>query len=219
MNQQLFHHSMNYIAKGSIVAVGLIVGLIGAGWFVFVQSPFVTNVGVAVQQPIPFSHEHHVRGLGLDCRYCHTSVEEAAFAGIPPTETCMTCHSQVWTDAPMLEPARTSFQTGESLEWVRVHDLADYVYFNHSAHINVGIGCESCHGRVDKMPLMSKANTLRMSWCLDCHRAPENFIRPQEEVVTMGWVPPIPQSELGPQLVAEQHIDVKRLEDCSICHR
>ena len=217
----IFHPSMNTIAMVSILGGILLVAVLGGAIYYFVQAPFMTNVGVAVDQPVPFSHLHHVRQLGIDCRYCHTSVDQSEFAGVPPTETCMTCHSQIWTEAPMLEPVRVSWQEEEPLQWNRVHNLAAFVYFNHSAHINNGIGCESCHGDVANMPLMWKANTLQMQWCLDCHRAPEQHLRPLEEVTTMGYEPPDGQTQeaLGRELIAEYGIEVGRLDDCSICHR
>ncbi len=217
----IFHPSMNTIARASIVGVILLVGVLGGAVFYFVQSPFMTNVGVAVDQPVPFSHLHHVRQLGMDCRYCHTSVEDSAFAGIPPTETCMTCHSQVWTEAPLLEPVRASWQNEEPMQWNRVHNLSGFVYYNHSAHVNNGVGCESCHGRIDNMPLTWKENTLQMGWCLQCHRDPAQYLRPNEEITTMGYELPegVDQRTLGTQLIAEYGIEVGRLDDCSICHR
>jgi hypothetical protein len=172
---------------------------------------------VVKEQPVPFSHKHHVTDDGIDCRYCHTSVETSHFAGLPATEVCMSCHSQIWTNAAMLEPVRASWRTGESLQWTRVHDLPEFVYFNHSIHINKGIGCASCHGRVDKMPLMFKANTLYMNWCLECHRAPEKFVRPREEVFNMAYQAPSNQLELGQELVKKYHI--QKLTDCYTCHR
>ena len=182
---QIFHPSMNTIARLSIF--GAVFVLIGVGLIInyVVRSPVMTQVNVAVEQPVPFSHLHHVRQLGLDCRYCHTSVEDSAFAGIPPTETCMTCHSQIWTEAALLEPVRASFRTGEPLQWNRVNNVSDFVYFNHSIHVNKGVGCETCHGQVDRMPLTWKSKTLFMQWCLECHRQPENFIRPVDQVFTM----------------------------------
>lgn len=216
---QIFHPSSNTISRVSIFGgVFILAGVVWL-WVTFLRSAYVTQVGVAREQPIPFSHEHHVSGLGIDCRYCHTSVEESSFAGLPPTETCMTCHSQIWADSPVLEPIRASFRTDRSIEWVRVHNLPDFVYFNHSIHVNKGIGCESCHGRVDQMPLVWKTESLQMEWCLECHRAPEKFIRPREEVFTMGWQPPEDQLILGRRLVAEYHINVKQLTNCSVCHR
>jgi hypothetical protein len=166
---------------------------------------------------MPFSHKHHVQGPGIDCRYCHTSVENAAFAGIPPTQTCMTCHSQVWDDSPMLVPVQESFRTGNALTWTRVHDLPDYAYFDHSIHVKQGIGCVTCHGRVDQMPLMWQEASLQMAWCLDCHRAPERFVRPRSQVLTMDWELPVYQAALGQQLLREYHI--QRLPSGSVCHR
>lgn len=217
----IFHPSMNTIARVSIIgAVLFVTGLSGALIYL-VRSPIMTNVGVAVQQPVPFSHLHHVRQIGLDCQYCHTSVEDSSFANVPPTETCMTCHSQIWTEAPMLEPVRQSFQNETPIEWNRVHNLSDFVFFNHSAHVNNGVGCESCHGEVDNMPLTWKANTLQMEWCLACHRNPAQYVRPRDEITTMGYELPDGQDQLtvGTQLVAEYGIEVGRLDDCSICHR
>jgi len=217
MSSQIFHPSMNTISRVTIF--GAVIIVIGLGLIVnyVVRSSFMTQVNVAREQPVPFSHLHHVDQLGLDCRYCHTSVEDSSFAGIPPTETCMTCHSQIWTEAPMLEPVRESFRTGQPLQWTRVHDLSDFVYFNHSIHVEKGIGCETCHGRVDQMPLTWKSETLHMEWCLECHRHPENGIRPPGEVFTTGWQPESP--ELGRQLIAQQNINADPLDDCSICHR
>src|SRR5688572_27946132 len=186
---QLFHRNTNIYSRLSVLAVLLFVGGLGAVLALLNWSGYNTNQNVRVDQPVPFSHAHHVGGLGIDCRYCHTSVEESYAAGIPPTKTCMSCHSQIWTNAEMLEPVRASYRDDKSLEWVRVHDLPEFVYFNHSIHVNKGIGCESCHGRVDEMPLMWKAETLNMEWCLECHREPERFLRPRTEIFTMGWDP------------------------------
>lgn len=185
---QIFHKSFNSLAKISIVAGGLVaLTAVGYAALLFNRAPYVTQVEVAYEQPVPFSHDHHVGGIGIDCRYCHTTVEVSAKAGIPPTKTCMTCHSQVWKDAPMLEPVRASFREDKSIPWVRVHDLPDFVYFDHSIHVNKGVGCESCHGRVDKMPLMWRQNTLNMEWCLSCHRDPTPNLRPKDAIYEMGW--------------------------------
>lgn len=209
------------MARLSILVVGGIA--IGAVFFLFAynRSDYFTNVHVAREQPVPFSHARHVGQNGIDCRYCHTSVTESNFAGIPPTETCMTCHSQVLPDAPMLEPVRTSFRSGKPLEWTRVHDLPDFVYFNHSIHVAKGVGCATCHGQVDKMPLLWKTNTLQMDWCLNCHRNPEQYLRPREHVFDMNWKLPAgeDQIEMGKKLVKEYNVNVHQLTNCSICHR
>jgi hypothetical protein len=179
---QIFHRSANSLARFSVLATVFILVAIGGALTELQRSSYVTRQNEAHVQTPPFSHQHHVAGLGIDCRYCHTSVEESNFAGIPPTKTCMNCHAQIWTNAPMLEPVRNSFRTGQSLKWERVHDLPEFVYFDHGIHINKGVGCYSCHGDVDNMPLMLQANTLLMEWCLDCHRAPEKFVRPKQIV-------------------------------------
>jgi len=181
------------------------------------RSSYMAQTFVPRNQPVPFSHKHHVSGLGIDCRHCHTTVEDSAYAGIPPTKTCMNCHSQVWKDSPMLEPVRASFQNDQSLEWTRVHDLPDFVYFDHSIHVNKGVGCATCHGRVDQMPLMWKVSTLRMEWCLDCHRNPEPHLRPRDEIFNMTWQPPADEPDLAERLAKEYN--VRHATDCSVCHR
>ena len=214
---QIFPKSANAWSKASIFAVlGLVVTL-GAAVGVLQRSDFVTTANTNREQPVQFSHQHHVGGIGIDCLYCHSSVEVSYSAGIPPTKTCINCHSQIWSTSPYLEPVRSSFRDDKPLQWLRVHDLPDFVYFNHSIHIKKGMGCETCHGRVDKMPLMRQQNTLQMEWCLNCHRNPEQFVRPRSEVFTMGYVPAVDQRELGPQLVAEYKI--QSLTNCSVCHR
>lgn len=216
---QLFPRKANAVAKATIVGgIVLITALVWA-WDAIYFSPYTTRVQQPRSQIVPFSHKHHVDGLGIDCRYCHTSVEKSAFAGIPPTETCMTCHSQLWTDAPMLAPVRASLATDQPLHWKRIHDLPDFVFFNHSIHVNKGIGCSTCHGRVDEMPLTWKQNTLYMKWCLNCHSQPERFIRPREEVFNMQWQSPQDQLALGQRLKSEYHVHSEQLKDCSMCHR
>ncbi len=217
---QIFQPRSNTIARFSIISVVLL--LMGAGWGLHAVywSPFTTRVNVPLQQPVPFSHEHHAGGLGIDCRYCHSSVEKSPFAGIPPTETCMTCHSQLYTDAPMLAPVRESLVSGKPIPWQRVHDLPDFVFFNHSIHLDKGIGCSTCHGRVDRMPLTWQANTLYMKWCLDCHKEPEKFIRDRKEIFNMAWEPPPDQAERGRKLAAEYHLlRAQEMTQCSLCHR
>jgi hypothetical protein len=217
---QIFHPSTNTFSKASIFgAVFIIAGLAWALVQIF-RSPFGTRVTVPIDQPVPFSHRQHVGSLGLDCRYCHVGVERSAFADFPPTHTCMTCHSQVLVESPILEPVRQSFETGQSIPWNKVHNLADFTYFDHSIHISKGVGCETCHGRVDEMPLVWKTETLYMEWCLECHRSPERYLRPVEAVFEMGYMPPENQLSLGRRLVQEYQIAPRsQLEDCSICHR
>jgi hypothetical protein len=214
---QIFSKSANAWSKASIFAVLGLVASIGGAVGALQRSDFVTGANTFKDQPVQFSHQHHVGGIGIDCRYCHTSVEVSSTAGIPPTKTCINCHSQIWSNSPYLEPVRSSFRDDKPLKWLRVHDTPDFVYFNHSIHVKKGMGCETCHGRVDQMPLMRQQNSLQMEWCLNCHRNPEQFVRPRSEVFTMGYVPAVDQRELGPQLVAEYKI--QSLTNCSVCHR
>lgn len=214
---QIFHRSTNTLSRVTIFgAVFIVAGLLGALYMID-RSSYVTREGIAREQPVPFSHRRHVAGNGIDCRYCHTSVEESSFAGIPPTKTCMNCHSEIWKDSPMLEPVRTSFETGKPLEWTRVHDLPDFVYFNHSVHVKKGIGCTTCHGPIDEMALTWQAESLQMEWCLSCHRQPEKFVRPREFVFRTDWEPPADQLEQGRRLVEEY--DIRSMTSCSTCHR
>jgi hypothetical protein len=187
---QVFDRSSNALARASLVLIGLIVIALGVTLDQLQRSPWVTRQGQRADQPIPFSHKHHVEGLGLQCQYCHTTVEVSSYAGIPPTKTCMNCHAQIWTNAALLQPVRDSWATGQSIQWIKVHDLPDYVYFNHSIHVNKGIGCSSCHGRVDQMPLMYMENSLQMEWCLNCHRNPAANLRPTSEIYNMAWQGP-----------------------------
>ncbi len=187
---QVFDRNSNALVRASLVLTGLIVIGLGVGLNSLQRSPWVTRQGQRPDQPVPFSHKHHVEGLGLQCQYCHTGVEQSSYAGIPPTKTCINCHAQIWTNAALLEPVRHSWATGESINWIRVHDLPDYVYFNHEIHVNKGIGCASCHGRVDEMPLMYEENSLQMEWCLNCHRNPSVNLRPTAEIYNMAWSGP-----------------------------
>ncbi len=214
---QIFPKSSNIWSKASIVVVLGVVASLGAALPVLQRSDFVTTANKYKDQPVQFSHQHHVGGIGIDCRYCHTAVEVSSSAGIPPTKTCINCHSQIWSTSPYLEPVRASFRDDKPLKWWRVHDLPDFVYFNHSIHVKKGVGCETCHGRVDKMPLMRQQNSLQMEWCINCHRNPEKYVRPRSEVLTMGYQPAVAQEELGPQLVTEYKI--QSLTNCSVCHR
>ena len=214
---QIFSGAANTIARFTLWGFAAAVGL--AMWVgaMIVRSPYETRQEEPREQPVPFSHEHHVGGLGIDCRYCHTTVETSSFANLPATKICMNCHSQMWAASPALEPVRESYRTGRSIAWTRVYDLPDFVYFNHSVHVNKGIGCSECHGRVDKMPLTWQAVSLEMQWCLDCHRHPEERVRPQSEVFNMAYVHPRNQAALGRRLVHEYGI--QSLTSCSNCHR
>ena len=231
---QIFHPSTNTIAKATIF--GALILVAAAAWVgaQVYRSAYVTGVEEAMEQPVQFSHEHHVAGLGIDCRYCHTSVETSAFAGIPPTKTCMTCHSQIWTNAEMLEPVRQSWRTGGPIRWNRVHDLPDFAHFDHSIHVSKGIGCVSCHGRVDQMPLMWKEQSLYMEWCLQCHRDPAQHVRPREQVFNLEWDWPagVNRDEEVKKLIElynikakpvppkDEHHEMKpnQLTNCSVCH-
>jgi hypothetical protein len=214
---QIFHPSTNTISRLTIFGGAVLIVVLVLALAAINESPYITEVGVARSQPVPFSHKHHVGDDGIDCRYCHTSVEESSFAGIPPTKTCMNCHTQIWSDSPMLEPVRESFRTGNSIQWTRVHNLPGFVYFDHSIHIHKGVGCSTCHGPVDQMPLMWRQNTLYMDWCLECHRAPERYVRPRQYVFSMDYRPPADQIALGQKLVKEYNIE--KLTSCSTCHR
>jgi hypothetical protein len=214
---QIFHRSANTLSKLSLAGLLIVVGSLIFTAILVARSNYVTRAHEYVEQPVQFSHRHHVKDDGIDCRYCHTSVETSAFAGIPPTKTCMNCHSQIWSQAPILEPIRASFREDKPVRWIRVHDLPDFVYFNHSIHVKKGMGCETCHGRIDEMPLTLQENTLQMEWCINCHRNPQNYVRPRGEIYTMGYKPPVPQSVMGPQLVKEYGI--RGNTSCSTCHR
>src|SRR6476661_3510063 len=212
---QIFHHSTNALAKITIYgAVFIIVALL---WVAVELNRSAWNTGqwLERQQPVQFSHKHHVGDDGIDCRYCHTSVETSSFAGLPPTETCMSCHSQIWANAELLEPVRESYRTGKSIQWVRVHDLPDFVFFNHSIHVSKGIGCSTCHGRVDQMPLLYKVNTLYMQWCIECHRDPSRYVRPRDQVFNPAYQYPHDQAVLGARLVREYKIESST--DCVTC--
>lgn len=214
---QIFRPRSNPIALALLMgAAAGVVGLAAVA-AVLARSDYATGQGTAPQQPVPFSHKHHAGSLGIDCGYCHTSADDAGFAGVPPTHTCMTCHSQLWTNAEMLAPVRHSLAAGEPLHWRRVHDLADFVYFDHRAHINNGVGCESCHGRVDRMSLMRQHAPLTMQWCLDCHRDPAPRLRPPDRITEMGYDPA--QGPPGHALMQRYGIDPQGLTNCTTCHR
>ena len=225
---QIFHRAFNTLSLVSIYGAVVFLGLLGWAIAVLARSPYATNVGVTREQPVPFSHAHHVNELGIDCRYCHQTAEEGHFAGIPPTKTCMNCHSQVWVGADMLAPVRESWKSGKPIAWNRVHRLGEFCYFNHSVHVKKGIGCVSCHGRVDNLHLMRQENTLLMEWCLECHRAPEKHVRPRDQVYNMAFKPQDAinpdtgvafkdQTELGAFYMKKYEIRSK--DSCNTCHR
>ncbi len=217
---QIFHRSTNTLSRLSLFSALFLVALLLSVLAEIERSSYITEADVVREQPLQFSHKHHVEDDGIDCRYCHTSVEQSAFAGIPPTKTCMNCHSQIFAASPYLEPIRESFRTGKPIEWTRVHKLPEFVYFNHSIHVNKGVGCASCHGQVNLMPLVRQVASLQMEWCLDCHRHPERALRPREQVFNMRWQPPADQLEQGRQLAREYNIrSVEELTSCSTCHR
>lgn len=211
---QLFHPVTNVLSKASVFGA-LLMGA-AASWVVGLvyRSTYVTRVDEAREQPVPFSHAHHVGGLGIDCRYCHPHVEASSVAGLPPTRTCMNCHAEVWARAPVLAPVRESWRANVPLAWTRVHDLADFAYFDHSIHIAKGVGCSTCHGRVDDMPLTWKTQSLYMEWCLSCHRDPIPHLRPREALYRMDWAGPADD----PARLAREN-DVKARTDCVTCHR
>lgn len=218
---QIFTRATNVIAWASLFGVVLLLAVITWMALVYARSSYGTGMGVIHEQPVAFSHEHHVGVLGIECRYCHTTVEYSSFAGIPPTKTCMNCHSQIWVgSAPLLEPVRASYRSGQSIAWKRVYNLPGFVYFDHSIHVQKGIGCTSCHGRVDRMPLMYQVPSLLMEWCLECHRNLAQHIRPREAVFKVDYEPPPDQLALGQKLVRDYQIrSPDQLTSCSLCHR
>jgi hypothetical protein len=216
---QVFHHHANTIAKVVILGVILLIVAISIlAWEV--NFSYNVYLGEHLQQPIPFSHKHHVTGDGIDCRFCHTTVETSSFAGIPSTHTCMTCHSKIWVNSPMLQPVRQSYITDTSIDWVRVNQVPDFVYFDHSIHVAKGIGCTTCHGPIGDMPITYRANTLYMRWCINCHKHPWRYIRPKQYVFSVTYKPPADQDAMGRRLVAEYHVKPPLvITSCYTCHR
>ncbi len=218
--RQLFAPGADAILRLAVLTIFGGAAVVAVLLYLWAGGDYIGSVGVAPEQPVPFSHKHHSGELGIDCRYCHTAVETQATAGLPPTHTCMTCHSEIWTGSSMLAPVRQSLAQDKPLHWTRVNRLPDYVYFNHSIHITKGVGCSSCHGAVDTMQLTYPAQSFRMEFCLTCHRAPQNYLRPASEIWNMQWTPPSDQATRGAALAREHHIaGPQRLSDCSICHR
>ncbi len=214
----IFGPAANLAVKLTILVALACAVAVFLAWWLWPQTDYARHVRAVVEQPVPFSHQHHISGLGLDCRFCHTSVEVSANAGLPPTYTCMTCHSQVWTNAALLAPVRASLANNTPIVWHQVTDLPDYVYFNHSIHIAKGVGCESCHGKVETMPLTYKAKTLTMGFCLDCHRNPGPNLRPPSAVYDTDWHR-TPATPSAAALMALYHVPDRTLTDCSLCHR
>lgn len=216
---QIFSPRSNQIF--TLVLCGLLFAIVLAPAIGLVasRSSYATGQYAAIDQPVPFSHQHHVGEVGIACTYCHQSVEQTASAGLPATEVCMTCHSQIFADAPMLAPVRQSLGSGVPIQWQRVHQLPDFVFFNHAVHLNNGVGCESCHGRVDQMPLTWQEKPLTMEWCLGCHRDPGPNLRPESALLTMGWAPPGDRKALAEALLAHYRINTKTMTDCYACHR
>jgi hypothetical protein len=197
---------------GALVLLGVPSFLMG-----WVRTPAVTEQYSSPVQPVPFDHAMHAGALGIDCRYCHSTVERSASAGIPATSVCVPCHNQVWFQSPVFAPVRRSLATNQPIAWQRVNKLPDFVFFNHAIHVNKGVGCESCHGRVDEMHRIQQAAPLTMGWCLDCHRDPAPHLRPVEQMTAMGWTPIEPQNVLGADLMKRYH--VQRFTNCTACHR
>ena len=217
---QFFNKSANNIARISIVAAVVLAGVGGLAFEIIARSTYITGHHVEKQQPVQFSHKHHVGDDGIDCRYCHQTVETTASAGMPSTQTCMNCHSQLWADSPYLEPVRASFRDNKPIEWERVHDLPEFTYFNHSIHVAKGVGCSTCHGPIDNMPAVYQENTLQMEWCIACHRAPEKFIRPKKEIFNMQWQDGDIDTADREKLKADYRIRSKEMmTSCSTCHR
>jgi hypothetical protein len=217
---QIFSPRASKLITGGIFGLLVLLISVALGAAILVYSPYITGVNVPVSQVVPFPHDLHVTDLNLDCRYCHTFVDRAAFADMPPTHTCMTCHEQILPFSPALILVRDSHRSGRAVPWRRIHNLGEFTYFHHGIHLEKGVGCETCHGRVDQMSETHKTETLFMEWCLECHREPERFLRPRELVFQMGYTPPHDQLEVGRQLAAEYNIATPRqLTDCSVCHR
>jgi hypothetical protein len=214
----IFRPAANFASKVALLVVVAVVSIGAAFWWLWPRMDYARHVRAVVAQPVPFSHQHHVAGLGIDCRFCHASVEISSNAGLPPTHTCMTCHSQIWTNAAVLAPVRDSWARQAPITWHRVTDLPDYVYFNHSIHVAKGVGCESCHGQIETMPLTYKAKTLTMGFCLSCHRNPAPHLRPAAAVYDTAWTRG-PETPSPMALMQVNHVPDRELTDCSLCHR
>jgi len=216
---QLFSQAINSVTRLAIAGGALLAGGGAWMWTEVLSSPYVSRVGYVREQPVPLSHRTHVGELGMDCRYCHAMVETSASADLPSTKACMACHATVLAKSPVLAPVRSSYAEDRSIPWTRVHDLPDFVHFDHSIHVAKGVGCSSCHGPVGEMPRTVKGSTLHMDWCLGCHRHPEEALRLADQVFDPAWTAPRDQAARGRELAREQAIDPATLEDCSLCHQ
>lgn len=215
---QVFPRWFDWVARAALTGSALAVPGAAVALGLFYRSDYVTARHDQPRQPVPFSHQHHVGELGIDCRYCHSSVEESRFAGLPPIETCMNCHEQIWVGSQVLEPVRSSWKSGMPIRWQRVHQLPGFVYFDHAIHVAKGVGCVSCHGRVDEMPLTRQVEPLTMDWCLNCHRDPAPHLRPRHEVWSTTWIHS--PGDSGDELMKEYRIrSPLALTSCSTCHR
>lgn len=216
---QVFPRQANTVVTLSFAGLALALVLAFGAWWWFTRSDYVRWVGEEITQPVPFQHALHVGGLKMQCQYCHNGVGESAYANVPATETCMSCHSQVRTDSAKLAPIRNSWTENTSMQWEKVHKFPEYVYFNHSVHVSKGVGCSSCHGNIGAMNVVYKAEPMYMQWCLNCHRNPEQFVRPKDQIYNTAYEYPENQAELGARLVQEYGIKKDNLTNCSICHR
>lgn len=215
----LFKPWTNTAARASLFALVAILGTVVGGLLVWARSPQSREMNEPIEQPVQFDHRHHVNDVGIDCRYCHSTVEESPRAGIPSTQVCMGCHGQIWNKSPLLSPVREAYFADRPIAWRRVHKVPDFVYFNHSIHVKKGVGCETCHGRVDQMAAIEQVQPLSMGWCLDCHRNPEKYIRPVDAVLDMGYTPPAGEDPVafGQKLVEINQVHTRT--SCSTCHR
>lgn len=218
----VFTQRANLLCVSGLILIFILLCAGTFGLLYWPRTSYATGVSYALPQPVPFSHKHHVTDLGIDCRFCHTAVEKSSTAGMPSTQTCMKCHSQLWTRANVLEPVRQSWKTDTPIRWNRVHKLPDYVYFNHAIHVNKGVSCFECHGRVDTMPLVYKAHALEMKWCMDCHRDPGPRLRPEDQITNLKWQPPADHAQrqaLSKSLMQQYKIQTVGLTNCTNCHR
>lgn len=202
-----------------IIFALLVLGVTTVAGVTYYFTPKYTRVGYAPKQPVAYSHYLHAEQLGIDCRYCHTYVDRSGHANVPDAGTCMNCHSQVKSDSPLLAPVRESYQTGVPVHWVRIHRVPDYVYFNHAVHVNRGISCVECHGQINQMEVVHHAKPMSMAWCLECHRNPEQFVRPLDQVYNLNWTPENASKHADWAREAVVNWNINPPQSCSGCHR